>query len=158
MLKKANYQCEICGWGETNPYTNRIPLEIHHKDGDYRHNEELNLQVLCPNCHSLTATFKGANKIGREDRSKYISRKNYCINCGAEIGATSTKCRSCAAKKELPITKEELKDLIRITPFTQIGKKFGVTDNAIKKWCDKYNLPRKVSEIKKYSDEEWELI
>ena len=26
-------------------------------------------------------------------------------------------------------------------PFTQIGKMFGVTDNTIRKWCKKYNLP-----------------
>lgn len=43
-------------------------------------------------------------------------------------------------------------------PFTTIGKKYNVSDNAVRKWCDKYNLPRKASEIKKYSDEEWELI
>ena len=40
-------------------------------------------------------------------------------------------------------------------PFTQIGTKFGVSDNAVRKWCDKYRLPRKASEIKSYSDEEW---
>ena len=56
------------------------------------------------------------------------------------------------------ISKEELKKLIRTTPFTTIGKQYGVTDNAVRKWCDKYNLPRKVKEIKSYSDEEWELI
>ena len=58
----------------------------------------------------------------------------------------------------MPITRDELKDLIRSTPFTQIGIKFGVSDNAIRKWCDKFNLPRKVSEIKQYSDEEWSKI
>jgi hypothetical protein len=48
--------------------------------------------------------------------------------------------------------------LIRTTPFTQIGKQFNVSDNAIRKWCDKYDLPRKSSEIKKYSNNEWENI
>ena len=84
--------------------------------------------------------------------------KNYCIDCGIEIASTSTRCRSCASKKELPITREELKDLIRIKPFTKIGEQYQVSDNAIRKWCDKYNLPRKATDIKKYSDEEWELI
>lgn len=158
MLSKTNYKCELCGWGEINPYTNTFPLEIHHKDGDYRNNEESNLQVLCPNCHSLTSTAKGANKNVREDRAKYVSRKNYCIECGAEISSTSTKCRSCASKKELPVTREELKNLIRTKPFTKIGEQYNVTDNAVRKWCDKYNLPRTVSNIKKYSDKEWELI
>lgn len=61
-------------------------------------------------------------------------------------------------KEQMLISREELKKLIRTTPFVQIGKQFNVSDNAIRKWCDKYNLPRKVSDIKKYSDEEWELI
>ena len=57
-----------------------------------------------------------------------------------------------------PISREELKELIRNYPFTKIGNNFGVTDNAIRKWCDKYFLPRTKRDIKKYSDEEWELI
>ena len=61
-------------------------------------------------------------------------------------------------RKELPITRDELKQLIRTTPFTTIAKQFDVSDNAIRKWCDKYSLPRHSREIKHYSDEEWELI
>ena len=35
----------------------RIPLEIHHIDGDCTNNKMENLQLLCPNCHSLTSNF-----------------------------------------------------------------------------------------------------
>jgi hypothetical protein len=35
---------------------------------------------------------------------------------------------------------------------------FGVTDNTIRKWCDAENLPRKATDIKQYSDTEWEKI
>lgn len=44
-----------------NKFTNIIPLEVEHMDGNYKNNEENNLILLCPNCHSLTATYKGAN-------------------------------------------------------------------------------------------------
>lgn len=71
LLEKHNYKCECCGWGERNIFTNSIPLEIHHKDGNYKNNKEENLQVLCPNCHSLTETFKSHNKNGRKKRNKY---------------------------------------------------------------------------------------
>lgn len=54
--------------------------------------------------------------------------------------------------------RETLKSLIRSTPFTRIAEQFGVTDNAIRKWCDYYNLPRRVKDIKSYSDEEWNNI
>ena len=43
-------------------------------------------------------------------------------------------------------------------PFTKIGNIFGVSDNAIRKWCLSENLPTKVSDIKKISDIDWELI
>ena len=55
------------------PYpANNIPLEIEHIDGNYKNNDESNLILLCPNCHSLTSTYKGANtERGRNSRSKY---------------------------------------------------------------------------------------
>ncbi len=72
LLKKYDYKCAKCGWGEKNIYTNTIPLEIEHIDGNYRNNKEENLIVLCPNCHSLTSTYKGANlNNGRKSRKKY---------------------------------------------------------------------------------------
>lgn len=72
LLEKYNNQCARCGWGETNQYTGKIPLEIEHIDGNYKNNKEENLIVLCPNCHSLTSTYKGANyNHGRKTRKKY---------------------------------------------------------------------------------------
>lgn len=96
----------------------------------------------------------------RQFQSKKI---NTCIDCGKIISYYAKRCPDCAKKNQfntsqIIVTREELKQLIRTTPFTQIGKQFGVSDNAIRKWCDKYNLPRKSSEIKKYSDEEWDKI
>lgn len=72
LLEKFHYKCSKCGWGEINPYTQTVPLEVEHIDGDYQNNTEDNLTILCPNCHSLTPTYKGANKgHGRKDRKKY---------------------------------------------------------------------------------------
>ena len=87
--------------------------------------------------------------------------KQYCCDCGTEISKGSTRCFKCESvrrKKELPVTREELKQLIRTTPFTKIGEKYGVSDNAIRKWCDKYNLPRKATDIKRISDQDWANI
>lgn len=86
--------------------------------------------------------------------------KFYCEDCGCEISHGAKKCLSCHNKEQgrrIP-DKNTLKHLIRTTPFTQIGIKYGVSDNAVRKWCDKYSLPRKSSDIKKYSEEEWNLF
>lgn len=162
LLEKANYQCEICGWHEINPTTNKVPLEIHHIDGDYKNNKPKNLQVLCPNCHSLTPNFKALNVSERERIQVRKDKKEYyCVDCGKLISKGSTRCSQCEAKTritEKPLTREELKQLIRTTPFTTIGERVGVSDNAIRKWCKQYNLPTKKRDIKQYSDEEWNNI
>lgn len=72
LFKKFNNKCARCGWGEVNKFTGKIPLEVEHIDGNYRNNNEDNLILLCPNCHSLTSTYKGANyNKGRKTRLKY---------------------------------------------------------------------------------------
>ena len=72
LLEKYDHKCSECGWCEINKYTNKIPLEIEHIDGNYKNNKEENLILLCPNCHSLTSTYKGANRgNGRKERKKY---------------------------------------------------------------------------------------
>lgn len=84
-------------------------------------------------------------------------KENFCIDCGKAIYPESTRCIKCESKtrKVYPIERDELKHLIRTTPFTQIGKMYGVSDNAIRKWCISYQLPMRVSDIKKISDEDW---
>ena len=72
LFEKYDNKCGRCGWKKKNLFTNEIPLEIEHIDGNYLNNSEDNLILLCPNCHSLTATYKGANiGYGRKDRKKY---------------------------------------------------------------------------------------
>jgi hypothetical protein len=73
LREKFDNKCSKCGWNEINSYTGKIPLETEHIDGDFRNNKEENLDLLCPNCHSLTPTYKGANRgKGRKERKKYL--------------------------------------------------------------------------------------
>lgn len=74
ILRKYHSECARCGWAETNQFNGSIPLEIDHIDGDHTNNTESNLILLCPNCHSLTPTYKNRNKgHGRGwRREKYV--------------------------------------------------------------------------------------
>ena len=77
IKEKYNNQCCKCGWNKINPVTGNSPLEVHHKDGDYTNNDEDNLELLCPNCHALTDTYKNAlNHKGRQGRDKYYKNKS----------------------------------------------------------------------------------
>ena len=61
LLKEGykEHKCENCGL--TVWLDNPIPLELHHKDGN-RHNNVLeNFELLCPNCHALTDSYRGKN-------------------------------------------------------------------------------------------------
>lgn len=51
--------CECCG--QSVWMNNPIPLEVHHKDGNKYNNELSNLEILCPNCHYFTDTYKTKN-------------------------------------------------------------------------------------------------
>ena len=62
LFKKFDSKCSICGWGERNKYTGKIPLEVEHIDGNHANNRPENLTLICPNCHSLTKTYRGANR------------------------------------------------------------------------------------------------
>lgn len=72
LFKKYNNKCQKCGWGEINPTTGKCPLEIHHKDGNRNHNDLDNLELLCPNCHSLTPNYKYLNSQRFKDKIEDI--------------------------------------------------------------------------------------
>lgn len=53
------YRCERCGLSEW--LGQPISLELHHKDGNRNHNELDNYELLCPNCHAMTDSYRGKN-------------------------------------------------------------------------------------------------
>lgn len=61
--------CECCGWDKKHPIDGRVLTEIDHVDGDAENCASENLKVLCPNCHSLTPTFRARNKKSKRQRS-----------------------------------------------------------------------------------------
>ena len=60
VIEEQNYCCIKCGISEW--FGIKIILEIDHKDGINDNNKRENLEALCPNCHSLTDTWRGRNK------------------------------------------------------------------------------------------------
>ena len=53
--------CEECGISEWN--NKPITLQIHHKNGKHNDHRLKNISLLCPNCHSQTDNYAGANNI-----------------------------------------------------------------------------------------------
>lgn len=96
----------------------------------------------------------------RKNKKDGIRKKYYC-ECGNEKNRQAKHCLKCARLLsrfvERP-SREELKNLIRNNTFTSLGKDFKVSDKTISKWCKDYNLPSTKTEIKKYTDKEWDNI
>ena len=61
LLKEGykEYRCECCGLDTW--MSNPIPLELHHKDGNRYNNTLENFQLLCPNCHAQTDSWRRKN-------------------------------------------------------------------------------------------------
>jgi len=72
LWEKYNNKCSRCGWNTPNSYIDKIILEVEHIDGNSTNNKEENLDLICPNCHSLTKTYKALNTgNGNRNRHRY---------------------------------------------------------------------------------------
>lgn len=78
LLEKAEYKCTKCGFGANHPDDGKTILEINHINGDGVDHSPNNLEVLCPNCHALTSSYRARNK-GR-GRPQYYLRKTKDAN------------------------------------------------------------------------------
>ena len=120
-------KCYICGqlpeWnGE------KLVMIIDHINGVSNDHRLENLRMLCPNCNSQQPTFAG-----RRLRKKY-----YCNRCGAEKKTKqSNLCDKCAQfnrRKVVRPNKQTLQKEIDELGYCGTARKYGVTDNAIRKW------------------------
>lgn len=87
---------------------------------------------------------------------KRVCKKNYCINCGVEIDKNATRCWDCYLKSIQQYDKPTTNDLLNLlleNSMEQIGKKFGVSGKAVRKWCDGYHIPHKKKDVMKYIEE-----
>lgn len=73
LLEQAKYSCQKCGFNTSHPDDNRSVLEINHIDGNGLNHSIDNLEVICPNCHALTSTYRGRN-IGKGRPISYIRK------------------------------------------------------------------------------------
>lgn len=74
IIYEQDCKCNKCNLNEW--LGNQIPLELEHKDGNHFNNKRENIEMLCPNCHALTTTWRGRNKkninVGRISDEKLL--------------------------------------------------------------------------------------
>jgi hypothetical protein len=156
-FNKYCYLCKAKTWNDLP-----IPLELHHINGNNKDNRIENLTILCPNCHAQTSTYRGKNikkskdnikqeiikpidfkRIKKQSKEKTLQRKYGNIEDYNKIRQENYIPKG-KRKVERPSYEQLLKD-IEETNYLQTGKKYGVSDNCIRKWIKYYEKENKLS-------------
>lgn len=136
--------CEMCGQDE-NWRGKKMSLILDHKNGVRNDNRLKNLRIVCPNCNATLETHCGKqakNKCAGCARLKFLKRKYCSMECYRKNGTQRLMPKT--RKVERPSFKVLITEVQKIG-FLAAGRKYGVSDNAIRKWIRAY---------KKYGEDE----
>jgi len=121
---------------------------VHHIDENKNNNDPNNLIVFVSR-RAHVSHHKGNPLIKTNEKYVYDCEpktKDNCLKCGKELYDNYTKNKLCSncyhisqRKVERP-TKEQLINDIKEMSMVKVGKKYNVSDNAIRKWCKWYNI------------------
>lgn len=144
--------CELCGLGEE--WRGRpLSLILDHVNGIRDDNRLDNLRIVCPNCAGTLDTH-----CGRKNRIEPPERA--CLRCNTTFRARYPQQRFCSRecgiraprpnrgvpnhesrRTERPSYDELVRELAR-TSYSAVGRKHGVSDNAVRKWVRQYERQR----------------
>lgn len=149
--KLIPYECRDCG-NEGTWQGKELSLHLEHVNGISNDHRLKNLCFPCPNCHSQTATYSGRNVVQVP--------KTKCLNCFKTIGNRNKNqlCQLCFLRKNSEMVafkrrrvvrpdKQTLLKEIQEMGFVKTGKKYGVSDNAIRKWLKSYEKLEKQTTV-----------
>jgi HNH endonuclease len=145
-------RCELCGQGE-DWHGRRMSLVLDHINGVSNDNRIENLRMVCANCAATLDTHCGRN----------LPRERVCPGCGGSFAPRDIRHRHCSEKCWGAVKAESLRGVpqptrrkverpsyeqlmsdVRSMSLLAIGRKYGVSDNAVRKWIQAYEYQREV--------------
>jgi hypothetical protein len=146
-------RCEMCGQGE-NWHGRLMSLVLDHINGVPDDNRLENLRIVCPNCAATLETHCGrknrrepevrhCRRCGKEFEAKYASHRYCSHSCGSRWDRRNVRGRS--KQEHRRVTRppyEQLLAEIEATSYCAVGRKYGVSDNAVRKWVRFYERER----------------
>ena len=147
--------CELCGQDETW-MGQRIALIIDHINGKRNDNRIENLRIVCPNCAAALETHCGRAKpkldrerdcqrCGKRFQAKYRDHRYCSRECGQRLKPNIRGPKPERRKVERP-PYEPLLDEVKRLGWSAVGRKYGVSDNAIRKWIRTYERECAIAE------------
>ena len=120
---------------------------------------------MCKDCYAENVLKNHDSEFNR----RKIKHGNYtgtrsngnCIICGAKISKSAKYCVACYAKTKMKSERPPMLDLARMikeSSFTAVGKKFGVSDRAVHKWCQDYDIPHTRKELVDWYNKQMGII
>lgn len=141
-----NRICEVCGQDELWQ-GRRMSLILDHVNGVSTDNRLENLRIVCPNCAATLETHCG-RKLRVSDRERLCKRcgqsfepyarlQQYCSReCGQRWARTGNPVHATRRVERPPF--DQLRHEVDETSYVAVGRKYGVSDNAVRKWVRQY--------------------
>lgn len=138
LISELNWEnkCILCG--NTGDWLGKpLTLQLDHINGISNDNRIENLRILCPNCHSQTPTYSGKkltkNKCSICSRKTTNRKTKYCRPCFIKhINPEIAKSQRKSDRPDIQVLLNDVKQM----GYVKTGKKYGVSDNAIRKWLN----------------------
>jgi hypothetical protein len=131
--KLLKYECVFCG-NDGNWMGKKFSLILDHINGVNNDHRLFNLRLVCPNCNATLDTFCGKNVKNTQYSHEY--KENKC-SCGNTISTDAEHCVKCSKIKMRKVARPPLNILLNEVNeygYSSTGRKYGVSDNSIRKW------------------------
>jgi hypothetical protein len=140
-------KCEMCGQGE-EWQGRRMALILDHINGVATDNRIENLRIVCPNCASTLDTHCGRNlrlihdrvceKCGSDFHPRAVDQRFCSLECGRSHERPGLRVPRPETRKVPRPTYEQLKADLAHMSWLAVARKYGVSDNAVRKWVRWY--------------------
>ena len=144
--------CELCGQDE-NWNGRRMSLILDHINGVSNDHRLANLRMVCPNCAATLDTHCGRNiprfrtcaGCGRSFEPHYVQHRYCSVGCWGRVAAKSYRGKPHPGARKVPRPSyDQLMEDVKSMSRLAVGRKYGVSDNAVRKWIRWYEYQREL--------------